>query len=87
MGYTTTGSSKPIEGRIKFVIENLKYVQAVYEDLGYIQGFLEGERVFSPKVSKEYLRECNALAKEESERINSLLKGVSIKAIKEGEIK
>jgi uncharacterized protein YfkK (UPF0435 family) len=87
MEHKTIENNNLIEGRIKFVIENLKYVQAVYEDLGYIQGFLEGERVFSPKVSKEYLRECNALAKEESERINSLLKGVSIKAIKEGEIK
>jgi uncharacterized protein YbjQ (UPF0145 family) len=87
MGYTTTGSSKPIEGRIKFVIENLKYVQAVYEDLGYIQGFLEGERVFSPKVSKEYLRECNALAAEESKKIERMLEEVSIKAIREGEIK
>jgi uncharacterized protein YfkK (UPF0435 family) len=87
MEHKTIENNNLIEGRIKFVIENLKYVQAVYEDLGYIQGFLEGKRVFSPKVSEEYLRECNALAKEESERINSLLKGVSIKAIKEGEIK
>jgi len=87
MKLKTIKSSNPIESRLKFIVDNLKTVQAVYENLGYIQGFIEGERVFSPKVSEEYLKECNVLATEESERIERLLKGVSIKAIKEGEIK
>uniref|UniRef100_A0A6M3LKX8 Uncharacterized protein n=1 Tax=viral metagenome TaxID=1070528 RepID=A0A6M3LKX8_9ZZZZ len=47
----------PLEGRIKFVIDNLEISHAVYENLGYIQGYLESARVHSLKISGEYLRE------------------------------
>jgi hypothetical protein len=48
----------PLEVRIKLVIDNLKAAQAVYENLGYIQGYIESARVHSPKmISEDYLRE------------------------------
>lgn len=50
--------NNPLEGRLKFVIDNLETAHAIYENLGYIQGYMDSAKVNSSKmISEDYLRE------------------------------
>jgi hypothetical protein len=66
--------NNPLEGRLKFVIDNLEVAHAVYENLGYIQGYMDGNKNrFERTVSSQWLRE------QEQEKCSRLLQGVKCK--------